>query len=69
MNWKLCILCQRAGSNKEAVVLNPRTESYRKLLDMVTEYTGMHHEQFALVHKRLEGCTPDMLLANKATWH
>ena len=32
VDWRLCMLCQQS---KGAVVLNPRTESYQKVLDVV----------------------------------
>ena len=54
VDWKLCIFCQESNTSKGAVVLNPRTESYQKLLDVVTQRAGVHDGQFVAIQRRLQ---------------
>ena len=69
VGWKLCIFYQESNTSKGAVVLNPRTESYQKLLDMVTERACEHDGQFFAIQRCLQGCTKEMLLDKETTWH
>ena len=69
VDWKLCIFCQESNTSKGAVVLNLRTESYQKLLDVVMERAGVHDGQFFAIQRCLQGCTKEMLLDKETTWH
>jgi hypothetical protein len=37
VDWRPCILCQESDTSKGAVIQNPRTDSYQKILDVVAE--------------------------------
>jgi len=46
VDWRLCIVCQESNTSKgAAVVLNPRTESCQKILDVVAEQASVHDGQ------------------------
>ncbi len=67
VDWRLCILCQ--DISKGAVVQNPKTESYQKILDVVAERASVHDGQYVAVQRRLKGCTKEMMVDKEATWH
>ena len=46
VDWRLCILCQDSNTSKGAVVLNPRTESYQKILDVLPQRASVHNGQY-----------------------
>ena len=60
---------RRVTPVKGAVVLNPRTESYQKILDVVAERASVHDGQYVAIQKRLKGCNKEMLVDKKVTWH
>ena len=68
VDWRLCILCQQSNFSKVAVVLNPRTESYGKILDVVAERASVHDGQYVAIQRRLKGCTKEMLVDKEVTW-
>jgi len=61
VDWRLCMLCQESNISKGAVVLNPRTESYQKILDVVAERASVHDGHVAIqrrvkrMHRRNAG--------------
>jgi len=69
VDWRLCILCQESNTNKGAVVLNPRTESYQKILDVLAEPASVHNGQYIAIQRRLKGYTKEMLVDKELTWH
>ena len=69
VDWKECIFCQTPASSKKEYVLNARTESYQKLLDVVRERASLNDGKFVTIQKRLQGCTKEILLENKTKWH
>ena len=69
VDWRLCILCQESNTSKGAVVLNPRTESYQKILDVVAVRASVHNGQYVAIQRRLKGCTKEMLVDKEVTWH
>lgn len=68
-NWKLCVLCQEVNASKGTLVQNPRTESYQKLLDVLSERAGLQDGEYVSIYKRLQECTKDTMLEIKAIWH
>jgi len=69
VDWRLCMLCQESNTSKGAVVLNPRTESYQKILDVVAERASVHDGQYVAIQRRLKGCTKEILVDKEVTWH
>ena len=69
VDWTLCILCQEKNANKGTAVLNPRTESYQKLLDVVAERASLQDEEYVTIQRRLIKSTRQTMLENKAMWH
>lgn len=69
VDWRLCILCQESNTSKGAVVLNPRTESYQKILDVVAKRASIRDGQYVAIQRCLKGCTKEMLLDKEVTWH
>ena len=69
VDWRLCVLCQVSDTSKGAVILNPRTDSFQKILDVVAERARVHDGQYVAIQGRLKGCTKEMLVGNRATWH
>ena len=69
VDWRLCILCQESNTSKGAVVLNPRTESYQKILDVLPQRASVHNGQYVAIQRRLKGCTKEMLVDKEVTWH
>jgi len=69
VDWKLCLLCQESNTSKGAVALNPGTESYQKILDVVAERASVHDGQYVAIQRRLKGCTKEMLVDKEVTWH
>jgi len=69
VDWRLCILCHESNTSKGAVVLNPRTESYQKILDVVAEQASVHDGQYVAIQRRLKWCTKEMLVDKEVTWH
>ena len=69
VDWRLCIICQESNTSKKAVVLNPRTESYQKILDVAAERASVHDGQYVAIQRPLKGCTKEMLVDNEVTWH
>jgi len=53
----------------QLVVLNPRTESYQKIFDVVVERGSMHNGQYVAIQRRLKRCTKEMLVDKEVTWH
>ena len=49
----------------QLVVLNPRTESYQKILDVVAERASVHDGQYVAIQRRLQGYTKEMLVDKK----
>ena len=68
VDWRLCILCEESNTSKGAVVLNPRTESYQKILAVVAERASVHDWQYVAIQRRLKGCTEEMLVDKEVTW-
>ena len=52
----------------QLVVLNPRTESYQKIFDVVVERGSMHNGQYVAIQRRLKRCTKEMLVDKEVTW-
>ena len=69
VEWRLWILCQESNTSKGAVVLNPRTESYQKILDVVAVRASVHDGQYVVIQRRLKGCTKEMLVDKEVPWH
>jgi len=69
VDWRLCMLCQESNTSKGAVVLNPRTESYPKIFDVVAKRASVHDGQYVAIQRRLKGCTKEMLVDKEVTWH
>lgn len=69
VDWTICILCQESSSSKGTVVQNPRIDSYQILLDVVMERAGLNDGHFVVLQKRLQGCTKEILIDRKTTWH
>lgn len=65
-DYKRCCVCQKQGGQ---LVLNPRTTSYDKLLEVVRQRATVHDHECGLLQKRLEGCTKETLQRDKAVWH
>ncbi|KAH3874975.1 hypothetical protein DPMN_038233 [Dreissena polymorpha] len=63
-DWKLCTICQEKNNSKGIVVLNPRTESYQKLLDIVADRASVQDGE-----RCLQDCTKQTILEAKAMWH
>jgi len=63
------MLCQESNISKGAVVLNPRTESYQKILDVVAERASVHDGQYVAIQRCLKGCTKEMLVDKEVTLH
>jgi len=53
----------------QLVVMNPRTESYQKILDVLAERASVHNGQYVAIQRRLKGCTKEMLVGKEVTWH
>jgi len=68
VDWRLCILCQESNTSKRAVALNPGTESYQKMLDVVAERASVHDGQYVAIQRRLKGCAKEMLVDKEVTW-
>jgi len=84
VDWRLCILCQESNTSKGGVVLNSRTESYQKILDVLAERASVHNgqyvaniltimytrsfRQYVAIQRRLRGCTKEMLVDKEVTW-
>ena len=69
VDWRLCILCHDSNTSKGAVVLNPRTESYQKILDVLPQQASVHNGQYVAIQRRLKGCIKEMLVDKEVTWH
>jgi len=69
VDWRLCILCHESNASKGAVVLNFRTESYQKILDVAVERARVHDGQYVAIQRCLKGCTKEMLVDKEVTWH
>ncbi|KAH3751138.1 hypothetical protein DPMN_185685 [Dreissena polymorpha] len=67
--WKLCTICQEKNNNKGTVILNPRTESYQKLLDIVADRASVQDGEYVTLQRRLQDCTKQTMLEAKAMWH
>ncbi|KAH3690217.1 hypothetical protein DPMN_194979 [Dreissena polymorpha] len=68
-DWKLCTICQEKNNNKGTVVLNPRTESYQKLLDIVADRASVQDGEYVTLQRPLQDCTKQTMLEAKAMWH
>ncbi|KAH3891909.1 hypothetical protein DPMN_016019 [Dreissena polymorpha] len=68
-DWKLCTICQEKKNNKGTVVLNPRTESYQKLLDIVADRASVQDGEYVTLQRRLQDCTKQTMLEAKSMWH
>ncbi len=68
-NWKLCMLCQTDDVTKGALVLQPRIDSYKHLLEQIQERASLHDGNFVQVHRRLKDITKETLCTEKAVWH
>ena len=69
VDWKLCIFCQGSNASLGELVLNSKIDSYKKVLDVVFDRARVHDGQFVAIQRRLQGCTKEMLLQKKMTWH
>jgi len=67
VDWRLRILCQESNTSKGPVVLNPRTESYQKILVVVAERASVHDGQYVAIQRRIKGCTKEMLVDKEVT--
>lgn len=61
------MLCQESNTSKGAVALNPGTESYQKMLDVVAERASVHDGQYVAIQRRLKGCSKEMLVDKEVT--
>jgi len=54
----------------QLVVMNPRIESYQKILDVVAERdsVSLHNAQYVAIQRCLNGCTKEMLADKEVTW-
>ncbi|KAH3815459.1 hypothetical protein DPMN_143982 [Dreissena polymorpha] len=68
-DWKLCTICQEKNNNKGTVVLNPRTESYQKLLDIVADRASVQDGEYVTLQRPFQDCTKQTMLEAKAMWH
>ena len=69
VDWKLCIICLERNINKEPLVLNPRIESYQRLLDIVADRANLQDGEYVAIQRRLQDCTKQSMLEAKTTWH
>ena len=53
----------------QLVGMNPRTESYQKILDVLAERASVHNGQYIAIQRRLKGYTKEMLVDKELTWH
>lgn len=67
--WKQCILCQESSTSKGPLVLNPETESYQKLLDIVKGKASLPDGKYVNIQRHLQECTKETMLERKAVWH
>ena len=68
-NWKLCMLCQSEDVTRGPLVLQPRTDSYKHLLEHIQERASLHDGNFVQVQRRLKDITKEMLCTERAVWH
>ena len=68
-NWKLCLICQSDDQRKGPLVLQPRLDTYKKVLDMVQERARFKDGNYVIVQERLKGIKQDTLREEKALWH
>ena len=68
-NWKLCLICQSDDQRKGPLVLQPRLDTYKKVLDMIQERARFQDGNYVIVQERLKGIKQDTLCEEKALWH
>ena len=69
INWKLCILCQSDAKSKGQLVLEPRLDSYQKIIDTVKKRASLNDGYYVEMQRRLKDIKTEALCENKAFWH
>ncbi len=68
-NWSKCVLCQDDSSQKGALVLQPKVESFRRLIETIQERSTLQDADYVQIHKRLDGTSAELLQMKNAVWH
>ena len=68
-NWTKCVLCQDNSSLKGSLVLQPKVESFCRLIETIQERATLQDGDYVQIHKRLEGMSAELLQKEKAVWH
>lgn len=68
-NWSKCVLCQDDSSQKRTMVLQPKVESFSRLIETIQERSTLQDCEYVQIHKRLDGTSAELLQTNNAVWH
>ena len=68
-HWQQCVLCQTDCSSKGPLVLQPKLDSYQRLLQAVEERASLNDGVYVEIHGRLEDGNAETLCAQKEVWH
>ncbi len=69
VDWKLCILCQESTARKGALIQNPKSKSYQKLLDAVEERASLQDETYIGSQEHLKQFNKETFIEKKPVWH
>ena len=67
--WTLCMLCQFNDANKVVLVLHPRIESYKHVLQQIQDRASLHDGNYIAIHGRLRNATEETLNTVNTCWH
>lgn len=67
--WQQCVVCQTDSSSKGPLVLQPRLDSYQRLLQAVEERASLNDGVYVEINRRLDDGNAETLSVQKAVWH